>query len=401
MDIKSLCNKQTLGMKSSMIRELVEMTKGVPGLISFAGGFPSPKSFPGKDLADIFYQTIVEEGEDALQYGSSGGDRELKEAIVRFEDFSFEQDEIHISNGATNGIYYALRTFIEPGDCIVSESPSFLGSLVCFEAIGAEILPVSMDGEGINTDELEEKINQARKQGKRIKMIYTIPDFQNPSGITMSRKRREELIRVAIENNIIILEDDPYSRLRYTGENIESLGSISRKIFADKEAVITVRSFSKLLGPGLRIAYVIAGKDIIAYMNSWSQKINVTTERIAQKAVTRYLNSNLLPTHIEKIVDLYKPLRDKMISMLYSCMPENISWTKPDGGMFIWIDLPEGENSDLLFEKALEKKVAYIPGSKFYPTGHERYNGLRLNFSYPTAVQIEVGIHRLAEVFTV
>jgi len=388
-------------MKSSMIRELVEMTKGVPGLISFAGGFPSAKSFPGKELAELFYQVIMEDGEDALQYGSSGGDRELKEAITSLEDFLFEPDEIHICNGATNGIYYALRTFIEPGDCIISESPSFLGSLVSFEAIGAEIVPVSMDNNGIDTVELEEKIKELKKEGKRIKLIYTIPDFQNPSGITMSRQRRTELIRIAIENNIIILEDDPYSRLRYNGESVESLSIISRKDFNNREVVITVRSFSKLLGPGLRIAYVLAHKDIIAYMNSWSQKINVTTERIAQQAVARYLNNNLLPAQIEKIVNLYRPLRDMMISSLQSCMPDSISWTEPDGGMFIWIDLPEGMNSDLLFEKGLEKKIAYIPGSKFYPTGYEKYNGLRLNFSYPSSEQIEEGIRRLAEVFQI
>ena len=399
MDINSLCTAQTLSMKSSMIRELVKMTKGIPDLISFAGGFPSPETFPKEELADLFYKTLLEQGDDALQYGSSGGDDDLKEAIIKYENNHLHPDEIHICNGATNGIYYILKTLIEPGDCIIAEIPSFLGSLVSFEAVGAEIIPVPMDYAGMDTNILMDQIILHKRKGNRIKFIYTIPDFQNPSGITMSRTRREKLLEIAIENNIVILEDDPYSKLRYRGTPEESLYSIARNKYSNDKVVVYIHSFSKLLGPGLRIAYTIASKELVNYLNSWSQKINVTTDRVIQKVVAAYLNNDQLNPQIERIKKIYDPLCAKMLNALDTYMPSSISWTKPEGGMFIWLTLPEDQNSEQFFTKALERKVAYIPGSKFYPDGQEKYNGLRLNFSFPTLAQIEDGIKRLAEVF--
>ncbi|MBW6515271.1 MAG: PLP-dependent aminotransferase family protein [Candidatus Cloacimonetes bacterium] len=398
--MKSLYTKQTITMKSSMIRELVEMTKGVPDLISFAGGFPSPKTFPKHELAELFYRIVLEEGDDVLQYGSSGGDKDIKEAIINFIDPNLKPEEVHICNGATNGIFYALQTFIEPGDCIITEVPSFLGSLVVFEALGAYIVPVSIDEEGIDTVELYSKITEQKKAGRKIKFIYSIPDFQNPSGITMSRKRRESLIQIAIENNIMILEDDPYSRLRFSGSPEENLFSIARNQFHNNSAVIYIGSFSKLLGPGLRIAYVVTNQEVIKFMNSWSQKVNVTTDRVVQKVVATYLNNNLLPAQIEKIVSIYKPLCDQMLQSLSHHMPASVKWTEPEGGMFVWLNLPEEYNSNDLFQKALEKKVAFIPGCKFFPQGSEKYNGLRLNFTYPTIDQIKQGVLRLSEVLS-
>ncbi len=398
MDLGALLTSQTLNMKSSLIRELVEMTRGVEGLISFAGGFPSPLTFPKQELAELFYRVIMEMGDDVLQYGASGGDRQIKEAIIEQENILLQPDEIHICNGATNGIFYALQTIMEPGDSLISEKPSFLGSLVVFEAMGGRIIPVSLDNEGLDTAELSAVINQLRQRKERVKFIYTIPDFQNPSGITMSRKRRESLIKTAIENNIMIIEDDPYSTLRYYGSKEESLFSLARNEFNNHQAVISIRSFSKILGPGLRIAYTLAHRDIIGYMNSWSQKINVTTDRVTQRVVAEYLKGNLLEDQIKKIIGIYRPLRDKMVSSLHKYMPEQVKWTEPEGGMFIWLTLPKGLNGDDLFSKALQEKVAYIPGSKFFPSGKEEYNCLRLNFSYPDEQQIEDGIKRLARV---
>lgn len=400
MDLKSLCTDRTLSMKASMIRELVEMTKGVPGLISFAGGFPSPLTFPKEELAELFKKVILDSGDDILQYGSSGGDIELKNAITAIEDIPLDPDEIHICNGSTNGIFYALCSFIEPGDYIITESPSFLGSLVSFEACGAKLIPVSMDAEGIKTDELDSKIAAVRKANGRIKFIYTIPDFQNPTGITMSRQRREKLIELALANKLIVLEDDPYSKIRFKGKSEESLFTIARKKYQNCSHIVSVRSFSKLLGPGLRIAYTLADKKIISYMNSWSQKINVTTDRVTQRVVAQYLTEGLLPSQIDKIISIYSPLWDTMINSLEKNMPDSVSWTQPEGGMFIWLTLAEDQKADLLFPKALEKKVAYIPGSKFYPSGHEEQNVLRLNFSFSNEKQIEEGVQRLAEILS-
>jgi 2-aminoadipate transaminase len=394
MDLTRLYTKNTLSMKSSMIRELVSMTKGVPGLISFAGGFPSPKTFPKEDLARIYNEVVTREGDEILQYGTSGGEESLKAAILKQENLHCGADEIMICSGATNGIYYLTRTLIEPGDVIISESPSFLGSLVSFEALGAEVIPVSMESDGMNLSELDEVIDN--NSDRSIKLIYTIPDFQNPTGITMSRAKREKLIKIAQDSNILVLEDDPYSKLRFKNNHEESLHTIANKIYQDNCTVVSVRSFSKLLGPGLRIAYTLAHPDLIKQMISWSQKINVTSDRVTQRVVAKYLEEGLLADHVEKIKKIYQPLGEEMISSLQHYMPEKVKWTEPEGGMFVWITLPETENTDELFKKALQEKVAFIPGSKFYPSNKENYNGLRLNFSYPSKEQIREGIKRLA-----
>ncbi len=395
MNWRNKCTRNTLMMKSSMIRNLVEMTKSVPGLISFAGGFPSPSTFPVAQLADLYREVLHEDGKNILQYGSTGGEQELKQAIIDQEELDITTDEVMICSGATNGIYTAIRSFIESGDFIISESPSFLGSLVAFEAVGANILPVTMRSDGLDIEQLKTYIKQNKSE--KIKFIYTIPDFQNPTGITMSNEKREMMIKIAIENDILILEDDPYSKLRFYGTAKNSLFRIAREKFNNKSVVISIRSFSKLLGPGLRIAYTLADKNIISLMNSWAQKINVTTDRVTQRVVSRYLEKGLLTDQIKHIKETYKPLCDQMVSSLDKYMPENVKWTKPEGGMFLWLNLPESVNTDNQFKKALNHKVAFIPGSKFYSQGSEKYNGLRLNFSFPTAEQIDEGIKRIAD----
>lgn len=396
MNWKEKLTALTLSMKSSMIRELVEMTQNVPGIISFAGGFPSPLTFPKEQLAEIYKEIIMQKGDTVLQYGPTGGDLPVKEAIIKEDKLDISPDEIQVCCGATNGIYNAVRTFIEPGDNIIAEAPSFLGSLVAFEAAGANIMPVSMEADGMDIDELSHII--ANNDTGKIKFIYTIPDFQNPTGITMSTEKRERLVELAIENDILIIEDDPYGKLRLTGESYPSILEIARDKFFNKSVVICVRSFSKLLGPGMRIAYTIADKGIISFMNSWAQKVNVTNDRISQNVVAAYLEKGLLAGQIENIKQIYKPLCNSMVAAVREYIPANIKWIEPEGGMFLWLELPEGANTDELFKKAIKKKVAFIPGSKFYPSGCEKYNGMRLNFSYPTAEQIETGIKRLSEV---
>ncbi len=216
----------------------------------------------------------------------------------------------------------------------------------------------------------------------------------------MSYQNRVRLLEIAIKNRIIILEDDPYSKLRLNGEKMESFYQISREKFKNKDVVIAVRSFSKIIGPGLRCGYVLADRETIAYMNSWLQKELNTTDRISQRIVAAFLNSNYLPKQLEKIRKTYAPLRDQMIASLNNWMPEGVTWTEPEGGMFVWVTLPTAINSDRLFDKAITEKVAFLPGSKFYPKNHEKFNGMRLNFTYPTREQIRIGVKRLAKVVT-
>ncbi len=398
MDLKTMYSKSTANMKSSMIRELVSSTKGIQGLISFAGGFPSPQTFPVNELADIFRDVINEQGTDILQYGASEGDNHLINEIKKWENKEYlTDDEMLIVDGSTNGIFYFAQTLINPGDVVLCEGPSFLGSLVAFEAVGAEVIPVSMDDEGIVITELEETIQRLKKENKTIKFIYTIPDFQNPTGVTQSLARRHELITTAIKHSVLILEDDPYSQLRYKGEIVKSLFEIAREEYKNKKLVTSIKSFSKILGPGLRIAYIMSDKDLIKPMISWLQKVIVSPNCVAERAVSKYMKDDKLTPHIEKIQTFYAPYMDTMLNALDKYMPKEIKWSKIEGGIFIWLTCPDHINTDELFAKARDIKVSFIPGSKFYPSGHERFNSLRLNFSYPTIEQIESGVKLLAD----
>lgn len=398
MDIKKLYSKSTATMKTSMIREMLAQTKGVKGMISFAGGFPSPETFPVKILGELFNEVIEESGTDTLQYGASEGDNELKEALIEWENMGLNKDELLICNGATNGIYYYTRTLINEGDVILCEGPTFLGSVVSFEAAGAEVVAVNMDNEGIILEQLSAKINELKSQNKNIKFLYTIPDFQNPTGITMSLQRRHDLIKLMQKENILILEDDPYRELRYTGERIKSLFEISRLEYNDNQLVTVIKSFSKILGPGLRMACAFGNEEIIKPMCSWLQKIIVSPDGVTQRAVAKYIKNGYLEKHINDICEYYKPYHQAIIDAMEKYMPAEVSYTKPEGGIFVWLSTEKDINFDELFKEVVAEKVCYIPGSKFYPEGFEKYNCLRLNFSYPTIEQIYQGVETLANI---
>ncbi|MDZ4182455.1 MAG: PLP-dependent aminotransferase family protein [Candidatus Cloacimonadaceae bacterium] len=385
-------------MKSSMIRELVATTKNVPDMISFAGGFPAPATFPKQMLAEIFEEVVKLEGYDVLQYGASEGDAQLKKQLLKWEGYDdVSLDEMLITNGATNAIYYYAKSLIDPGDVIICEAPSFLGSLVAFDALEAELHGIGMDDEGIDINLLADRVKALKKSGKRIKLLYTIPDFQNPGGITMSLARRKELIAFCIEHEIPILEDNPYSRLRFTGKPLPTLYHLAHYDFQRSDIVTEAVSFSKILGPGMRIAYVKGNQDLIGKMGSWQQKVNVTPDCVSQRVVARFLEAGFMPGHIKTICHHYHPYLVMMLDMLEESMPETVKWTKPDGGIFVWLELPKHINADELFIKARDHKVSYIPGSKFYPTGQECFNTLRLNFTYSSLDQIEEGVMRLGK----
>ena len=385
-------------MKSSLIRELVASTKSIPGLISFAGGFPSPQTFPKDILAEIYQEVISLEGYDVLQYGQSEGDSLLKSELMKWEgNTDLTMDEMLITVGSTNGIYYYTRAMIEPGDAMICEAPSFLGCLVAFEAAGADVQGVPLDEEGLDLNALKAKVESIRKAGKQVKFIYTIPDFHNPAGITMSLKRRRDLIEYCQIEGIPILEDNPYSRLRFSGKPVPTLYYLAKHEYKNKDLVTEIVSFSKILGPGMRVAYAKGNAEVINKMCSWQQKVNVSPDCVTERVAARFLEKGFMNSHISTICEFYKPYLHKMLDCLQREMPDWVRWTKPEGGIFIWMWLPEGMNADDLFEKAKDHKVTFIPGSKFYPSGQEVYNCLRLNFSYSTLEQIEIGIKRLGE----
>jgi 2-aminoadipate transaminase len=386
-----------MAMKHSFIREILKITKGVPGMISFAGGLPNPKSFPKELLSGLFDQVIREEGDEALQYGASEGDKIFKDVIKKFEEVPYlGDDEMMITVGSTNGIYYFTRTLIDPGDCIVCEAPGFPGSLAAMEACGAQMVGVEMDDVGMIPGELKKTLQRLLKKRRKVKFIYVIPEFQNPSGRTMDLDRRRAIIEIAGEYNLPILEDQPYRELRFSGERIVTLWELARTEFNDPKLVTIAKSFSKILGPGLRLGFAAGPPEMISQMVKWAQKVNVSPDCATQRVTARFIERGFMRSHIATIIDLYRPRRDAMLKALEESMPQGVTWVVPEGGMFFWVTFPEEIDTDKLFETAVKNQVAFIPGSKFYPEGIVKNNEIRLNFSYPDIEQIQEGIHKLA-----
>ena len=386
-------------MKHSFIREILKVTKGVPGIISFAGGMPHPSSFPKNQLADLFAEVIRNEGDDVLQYGASDGDGPLKQAVRRFEDAEcLGPDELMVTVGSTNGIYYFARTLIEPGDVIITENPSFPGSITALEGCGARLEGIPMDGEGMDDRRMIQTVQVLRGSGKNVKFLYLIPEFQNPSGCTMSLARRRDVIEAAIRLNLPILEDQPYRELRYHGERIPTLWEIARTEFNDPECVTIVKSYSKILGPGLRLGFAAGAAGVIGPMIKWQEKVTVSPDNVAQRVTAKFMERGLMHRHIEKIVGMYRPRQQAMLNALEQEMPKGIHWTHPEGGMFVWLTLPGNLDARALFHIALEEKVAFIPGETFFVGSDKPKNHLRLNFSYPDPEEIKVGVRRLSKI---
>lgn len=385
-------------MKSSMIRELVASTKNIEGLISFAGGFPSPKTFPRELLSKLYADVVLNEGNTVLQYGGSQGDEVLKEELLKWEGYDdLSTDQILITAGATNAIFYMTMALLEPGDVIICEAPSFLGSLVAFEAMGAELVSVPLDKDGLDMTALQTKVEELNKAGKKIKFIYTIPDFHNPTGVTMTYERRKQLIEFALALEIPIMEDNPYSRLRYSGKEIPTLFRLAHDEYRNTEIVTEIVSFSKILGPGMRLAYAKGSKVLIERMCSWQQKVNIAPDNVSQRVAARFLSQGHMQTHLQNIRSFYQPYLEKMLQCMSDYLPSYIQYSKPEGGIFTWLWLPEDMSADLLFEQAKDHKVTFIPGSKFYPEGQEKFNCLRLNFSFSSLEQIDQGMKSLGK----
>jgi len=383
-------------MQHSFIREILKVTKGVPGVISFAGGLPSPESFPREQLATLFAEVVRNEGEDVLQYGASDGDLIFKKVLREYESIPWvTNEEMIITLGSTNGIYYYTRCLVDPGDVIICEAPSFPGSLTAMEACGAQLVGVEMDEWGIDPHQLRETLQKLRQKNRPVKFLYLIPEFQNPTGKTMNLDRRRTIIELALEFDLPILEDIPYRELRYAGERLTSLWELAYTEYKEPDLVTSAKSLSKILGPGLRLGATIGSADLIGRMVMWAQKCTVSPDCAAQRVAARFIERGWMKGHIERIIGLYRPRLQTMLDALKAEMPAGVSWTRPEGGMFIWLTFPGEVNTEDLFQRAVAEKVAFIPGSKFYPSGISRRNEIRLNFSYPDADQIRAGIARL------
>jgi 2-aminoadipate transaminase len=382
-------------MGSSVIRELLKLTEQ-PDVISFAGGLPAPEIFPIREFREACTFVLDHFGPQSLQYSTTEGYRPLREMIARHNArYSAEVDaeNILITSGSQQALDFIGRLFVNRGDYIVVESPTYLGALQAWNAYGAQYIPVRADEHGMIVEELEAALRIGPK------FIYILPNFQNPSGSTLSLERRRKLVEIADKYGVPIIEDDPYGQLRYEGEHIPSVVSLDSEFRGPNGGrysgnVIYMSTFSKLLAPGLRLAWVIAPPEVIHKLVLTKQAADLHTSSFNQYVAFEVAKGGFLDEHVKVIRATYKQRRDAMIEMMEELFPAGVTWRKPQGGMFLWGILPEGMDSAKVLKCALTKKVAFVPGEAFHPNGGGR-NTMRLNFSYSSPETIREGITRL------
>ncbi len=396
--LPELLSETSKVLRRSEIRELLKLTRK-PGVISFAGGLPYPGLFPVEEMKDVIKTVLDREGELALQYGPTEGDSRLIEYLVNWmredEGADIDQENILIVSGSQQALDIIGKVFIDPGDPIIIGLPSYLGALQAFKSYRANLIGIPVDKQGMDVDRVEQILKDFARRQEKIKFIYVVPDFQNPSGVTMSLKRREKLLELCYEYDTIVVEDSPYRELRFEGEDLPMVGAMDKRGYA-----FSLHTFSKILFPGTRMGWIIANKAIMDKLVMAKQPTDLCTSPLAQSIVYEFCRRGRLKPHIEKIVEVYHKKRDIMLEALEKHVPRDlgIDWTHPQGGLFLWVSLPERINAEDLFPKAVEREVAYVVGSAFH-FDRSGKNTMRLNFSYPSEEQIEEGIKRLAALF--
>jgi 2-aminoadipate transaminase len=389
--------QRTQRMMGSAIRELLKFTEN-PGVISFAGGLPAPEVFPIKEFKVACLKVLDEQGPQSLQYGTTEGYLPLREMIARHTaryGIEVTSDNILITSGSQQALDLLGKIFINPGDRILVESPTYVGALQAWNAYGAEFIPVPYDENGLVTDELEDKLRIGPK------FIYALPNFQNPTGVTLSFERRLKLIELAERYGVPIIEDDPYGQLRFEGEHLPALNVLDSQTRSQNECysgnVIYLSTFSKTLAPGLRLAWVIAPPEVIYKLVLAKQGADLHTSTFNQIVAYEVAHGGFLDRHVKLIREVYRERRDVMLETLQEHMPEGVHWTHPQGGLFLWATLPENIDTKDLLVDAVQKKVAFVPGESFYPQ-NGRKNNMRLNFSNAIPEKINEGIAQLGAV---
>jgi 2-aminoadipate transaminase len=382
-------------LKASEIRELLKITR-VPGMISLAGGLPNPQAFPVEIIHECIEKVFKNHIENALQYGTTEGLPLLRDVLSQRmknnKGINCEPHQILITSGAQQGLSLIGYTFLEPGDTYISTAPTYLGALQAFSAFGANCEAIPLTEGGIDIDSLKRNIERLLRTEVIPKFIYTVPTFQNPAGVTMSLKHRKDLLKIASEYDLLIIEDDPYGELVFEGKPMPPIKSLDTK-----GRVIYLSTFSKILAPGFRLGWAIASDEIINKLTLLKQSTDLCTNVFSQYVAYEYIYGGYLDKHVKKIKDLYKGKRDIMLKALKKYFPKEAKYTIPTGGMFLWVTLPQRVNTRVMFQKAVANKVAYVVGDAFYPEGGH-YNSMRLNFSYSSDEEIAEGIRRLSEV---
>lgn len=378
---------RTNAFSTSIWVDILHMKELHADPVYFGDGAPALEMLPIERMRQA-NQLAWDESIGALGYGDQQGYAPLREWIVQHlsrRDISADADNVVVTGGSTQALDYACRVLLEPGDAVIVENPTFLGALEIFNTFEVEVISVDCDEDGMEMD----KLQQALEANPHAKIVYTIPTFQNPSGTTMPLDRRERLIALAQEHNVAVFEDDPYGDLRYSGEEVAPLRALD-------DRVLFFGTFSKTLAPGIRVGYVIAPDDVTAKILSTREVADISNDRIMMRTVYHTLADDYLLGHIDECRDFYRARRDVMLAALEREMPAGVHWSKPDGGFFVWISLPDTMDGNTLFRVAAEHGVVVFPGKWFDPTG-ETCHTIRLSFSTVSADRIDLGINRLGQ----
>jgi 2-aminoadipate transaminase len=397
---------RTKGITSSQIRELLKFTQK-PGMISFGGGLPATEVFPVQRFDEACHKVLTEQAATALQYGETEGYGPLREFIANgmaHHGIPAKVENVLITSGSQQALDLIGKLFINAGDRILVEAPTYLGALQAFDAYGAKYLTVPSDENGLRTDLLEEPLRSNPK------FIYVLPNFQNPAGTTLSEDRRPELVLLADRHGIPILEDDPYGQLRYEGKHLPPLVALDRQNVDHDRGysagnVIYLSTFSKTLAPGLRVGWIIAPAEIISKLTQLKQGADLHTSTFNQFVAYEVARDGFLEQHVQLIRRVYRERRDVMLQALQEFFPPEVTWTHPEGGLFLWVTLPKGSDIQAIFKSALERNVAFVPGHSFFAqstddlskNGRQTDRHMRLNFSNAAPEQLREGIRRLAE----
>jgi 2-aminoadipate transaminase len=378
---------RTTRMRSSVIRELLKFTM-LPDVISFAGGLPAPDIFPVRDFRDACEWVLGHDAELALQYGPTEGLPELKDWIinaVRRYNLPAGHRNVLFTNGSQQALDLIGRVFIDEGDKILTGRPTYLGAIQAWNVYGPQYVTVPLDEDGMRMDELE----KALAENPGVKFIYVLPNFHNPAGTTLPLDRRYRLVELAAQHGAFIIEDDPYGELRFEGEDIIPICALH------KENTLYLSTFSKTLAPGLRLGWIVAPEAVIARLVQAKQGADLHTSTLVQYLAYDICQRGLIRAHVRKIREVYRERRDVMLEAMEEHFPPGVTWTRPHGGLFLWVQMPECMDAEKLLTVAVEEKVAFVPGHAFYPGGDDGHCCMRLNFSYCQPETIQEGIRRL------
>lgn len=386
MDYSKFYSLDAFNFMRSPVRDIFKAVD-LSSIHSFAGGYPSADTFPLEKIEELTTTVVEKYGAKALQYGPTQGIPELRKAISARYDVPAEN--ILISTSSQQGIDVCARIMLDPDDIVLTANPTFLGAIQSFKSYRARIVGLNLASSFQAAAEREKQIESLIREGKKIKFFYIIPDFQNPSGETLSLAGRSELVALARKYDFMIVEDSPYRELRYEGDPVATIYSLA------PERTIHLCSFSKIFAPGLRLGWIVAAEAILNKIYECKQSLDLCAPIFDQYLMVEFMNSGMLEENLPKSIELYRKKRDLMLSLLEKYMPKGVSWTHPEGGLFLFLTLPEGMDTVALYEKALKAGVAYVAGSFFYIDGSHR-NTLRLNFSFIETSRMEEGIQILA-----